>query len=359
MENKLKKFMQAFQDGKQKSLLLTTREDELVSLDETHLCRSLQKELKNAGISATAFDANKAFIIDWYKEALNIKIFEEQLLRDDSSTIVCENDLSQPTKSLEFFTTVHSVPQISDIDTLKRKPAPSSTKPQSVLLRPVTALKAHIMTERVRRVVPFVKWILHLDRGIICAASRGDTAMVKFLLDKGVNVNTRNVFKETALHYVACSNYEAIMKVLLERNNIQADLKDDFGMTPLSYASENGYQAIVNMLLERNDIDVNSKCKNGRTPLSLAAGNGNEAIVYLLLENGAHIDAQSNCGLTALHYAAYNGFKTTVELLLRMGADADIKDDLGLGAVFYTARNGHEVIHHSSLEKGGTYQPPL
>ena len=43
-----------------------------------------------------------------------------------------------------------------------------------------------------------------------------------------------------------------------------------------------GREALVGLLLTREDIDVNAKGKHGQTPLLLAAGKGHEAVVELL-----------------------------------------------------------------------------
>jgi ankyrin repeat protein len=67
------------------------------------------------------------------------------------------------------------------------------------------------------------------------------------------------------------------------KNGAIADSKGRCGKSPLSTAAEHGHDAVVKMLLARDDVEVNSKDPYGGTPLLRAAANGHEAVVKLLL----------------------------------------------------------------------------
>jgi hypothetical protein len=41
--------------------------------------------------------------------------------------------------------------------------------------------------------------------------------------------------------------------------DIGADLKDSYGRTPLSYAAWSGHEAIVKLLVEREDVDLKQR----------------------------------------------------------------------------------------------------
>lgn len=49
--------------------------------------------------------------------------------------------------------------------------------------------------------------------------------------------------------------------------------------TPLSQAAESGHEAVVKLLVERDDVEVGSKDEFGQTPLSWAAEEGHETVV--------------------------------------------------------------------------------
>ena len=57
-----------------------------------------------------------------------------------------------------------------------------------------------------------------------------------------------------------------MVKLLAERDDIDANSKDNRGRTPLRMAAWRGHEAVV----ERNDVDADSKDNDGRTPLSTA-----------------------------------------------------------------------------------------
>jgi ankyrin repeat protein len=47
-----------------------------------------------------------------------------------------------------------------------------------------------------------------------------------------------------------------VVKLLVERDDVDADSKDKDGRTPLSYAVEGRYEAVVQLLVDRDDIDA-------------------------------------------------------------------------------------------------------
>ena len=77
----------------------------------------------------------------------------------------------------------------------------------------------------------------------------------------------------TPLLHVAERNVFETVKLLVSRNDVEADSRDCFGMTPLHRAANPfGYRESegVGLLAARDDVDVNSKNVDGQTPLDRA-----------------------------------------------------------------------------------------
>jgi ankyrin repeat protein len=79
------------------------------------------------------------------------------------------------------------------------------------------------------------------------------------------------------------------VKPLLEKG-VDVESKDGVGQTLLLLAARNEHEAVVKLLLKKG-ADVKSKDGVSRTPLSRAAvcGHGHEAVMKLLLEKGATV----------------------------------------------------------------------
>jgi len=119
----------------------------------------------------------------------------------------------------------------------------------------------------------------------------------------------------TPLSWAAMNGHEAVVRLLVRREDVDADSKDDqYGQTPLTWAAENGHEAVVRLLVGREDVDADSKSQSGRTPLSWAAGNGHEAVVRLLVErHDVDANSEDNDGYTPLKWAI--GHEKVVRLL--------------------------------------------
>jgi ankyrin repeat protein len=104
----------------------------------------------------------------------------------------------------------------------------------------------------------------------------------------------------------AGNGYEAMVKLLVEKG---ADLesKDSDGRTPLSWAAENGYEAVVKLLVEKG-ADLESRDRVGRTSLSWAAGNGYETVVRQLVEKGVSLLLLLDFALSSEVIRSINGW---------------------------------------------------
>ncbi len=70
---------------------------------------------------------------------------------------------------------------------------------------------------------------------IIFAAAEGDLAMVRLLLDRGADIESRAQDGATALHIACMISSTSLSKLLIERG-AEINPQDNDGSTPLDYA---------------------------------------------------------------------------------------------------------------------------
>lgn len=68
------------------------------------------------------------------------------------------------------------------------------------------------------------------------------------------------------LSWAALNRHEAVVKQLLEKD-VDLESKDKYSRTPLLYAAEQGHVAVVKQLIEKG-ADLESKAEYYRSPLS-------------------------------------------------------------------------------------------
>jgi len=74
----------------------------------------------------------------------------------------------------------------------------------------------------------------------------------------------------TAIAWAARRGHEGVVRMLLERNDVNPDKADKWTRTPLARAAKNGNEGVVRMLLKENDVSPDTADKWSRRPLSWA-----------------------------------------------------------------------------------------
>lgn len=102
-----------------------------------------------------------------------------------------------------------------------------------------------------------------------------------------------------------------LMKLLLNYNSKNINDKDEYGMTPLHYAAENGELNVMKVLFSKIGLDPNLKDEKGRTPLHICAKNDDADCFTFLLKSGkVKPEIEDNKKRTAYEVAvANNSFK--------------------------------------------------
>jgi ankyrin repeat protein len=120
--------------------------------------------------------------------------------------------------------------------------------------------------------------------------------------------------------------HRAVVRLLLEKG-VDVESRDTEGRTPLWLAVRNGHEAVVRLLLEKS-VDVDSKNAEGRTPLWLTVQNRYEAVVRLLLEKGVDVESRDTKRLTPLLYGFVGDHETSSQY--STGSSSLLEKGLGL-----------------------------
>jgi len=61
----------------------------------------------------------------------------------------------------------------------------------------------------------------------------------------------------TALQYACTKGHIEIVKLLMDRDDLNINIRDDGGFTAFHFACMKGQIEIVKLLVDRNDLDIN------------------------------------------------------------------------------------------------------
>jgi ankyrin repeat protein len=158
------------------------------------------------------------------------------------------------------------------------------------------------------------------------AVMRGDTAVLKTLLEQKADVNAPQADGSTALHWAAYRQDVATAETLMRAGaNVKQATRE--GATPLSLASINGDAAMIEALL-RGGADANEQVANGESALMFASRTGALDAMKVLLAHGASVNLKEKLrGTTALMWAAAQVHPAAIKLLLDNGADVGARSN--------------------------------
>jgi ankyrin repeat protein len=173
---------------------------------------------------------------------------------------------------------------------------------------------------------------------LIAVSVHGNTAAVRYLLEKGADAKAKGPLDADALQTAALKGEVEMVRLLL-KNGADPRQKDQGGFNALLNAFSDPDQERVRVLLDAGS-DVNAantfagQVKNGpinlihMTPLFLAAPDAPPATIKALLEAGAHADEADQRKLTPLMSAILTDAPKlgTIRQLIDARADVNAKD---------------------------------
>ena len=155
--------------------------------------------------------------------------------------------------------------------------------------------------------------------------------LVEFLIKTGIDVNSKNEFKRTALMYVKDPK---IAKMLID-NGADINHKDYFSYSALAYALFRGDFEVVKLLTNLTDIKEIIKSLELKNlnmgdyydiPLTTATENKNMPVINALLELGADVNAVNGYWESALYIAVADNDLELTKFFINQGANVNSRE---------------------------------
>ncbi len=195
-----------------------------------------------------------------------------------------------------------------------------------------------------------------LDSQLIQAATQGDLASVRNLLERGARVNVQNANGRTALTAAVMSNHLEVARVLIAAG-ADPNIQDDNRNNALLVTGETGNVAMLREVLKANP-DLNRTNRFGGTALIPAADRGHVEYVREILKTKIGVNHINKLGWTALLEAVVLGdgghcHTEIVRLLLVAGANPNLADRDGVTPLQHARRRGYSVMIGLLEQAGG------
>ncbi|XP_059168441.1 serine/threonine-protein phosphatase 6 regulatory ankyrin repeat subunit B-like [Physella acuta] len=237
--------------------------------------------------------------------------------------------------------------EIVDVDVDSFFPTKMDASDEHTLEKIKIAISHHnlVNLEQAIRKIKNVKSLNKIRRTFLSTVDQGKLDVVSILLTHGVNVNSRNSKRQTAL--IKASEHERldIVKLLLE-HKANVNLVDKNKKSALCYSVKMKNVEIVRLLVD-NGADVNYR--SFTTPLYESCKCGCFELVKILVEAGADVNKKDNSGDSPLCKSTCNGNLDIVKLLVKKCADVNE----GLSPpLFYACDNGHVEITNYLIDAG-------
>ncbi|EAY00020.1 hypothetical protein TVAG_029240 [Trichomonas vaginalis G3] len=157
-----------------------------------------------------------------------------------------------------------------------------------------------------------------IDKCFVFSAMFNNPSLCEYFLSLGANINEKNKYRQTALHYAVQNNSKETIELLISHGaNINKKKQDR--QTALHIAAENNSREIAELLISHG-AKINEKDKSGKNSLYRAVQNNNKETAEVLISHGAKINEKNKYACSVLSCAKWNKNKEIIQLLVSHGA---------------------------------------
>ncbi|MCH9693583.1 MAG: ankyrin repeat domain-containing protein [Gammaproteobacteria bacterium] len=188
------------------------------------------------------------------------------------------------------------------------------------------------------------------DRALSLAASKGQSAVTRLLIERGASPDYRREDGPTTLQRAIVSGDLETVVAVLEAGVDPNETYDD-RLSSLSIAAGRGHINILRALINAG-ADVEAVNSVGRNSLFIAAQNGHHEIIEVLRGKGVATDAVDTFGTSPLMAAAIDNHWQSISLLIDAEADVNREYSSGTTVLAVAAGAGKSDIMKALLDAG-------
>jgi serine/threonine-protein phosphatase 6 regulatory ankyrin repeat subunit B len=200
------------------------------------------------------------------------------------------------------------------------------------------------------------------------SVASGNVALARRYLQAGIDVNSQDERRETALIVAVRHRQLEMVELLVAQPGIDVNLPNPEGVSAVEIAAARDYADIVGVLQEAGaDVDmqrVARRCLEDRgiqftvESFISEAARGQTKSVAWFIDADMRPNAEDKRGDTALIAAVRYGHRPVVELLIERGADVNLANRFGVTALEAAERSGHCEIAELLREAGARPTDP-
>jgi len=211
--------------------------------------------------------------------------------------------------------------------------------------------------EEVMKIIILVNFLLVFtlatsSQDIFDIAKNGTPEQVIEIVQKGININSRDASESTPLIYAAGSNTYKVVKILLEAG-AQISSRDFLGDTPLIAAVRKNPDSQVIELLLLHGAKIDEKDHFGNSPIHIAANYRPLDINMTLIKYGAKFNTiNTTTDVTPFLLSCSNPYIDVFKYYLNLTKDINYTTFLGASALSLAARRENIEIASTLLKAG-------